>query len=147
MHSDFHNICSKYLINVLYFKEVRKFSTSQQNNIYRVKFSKPNIEISVTVTNASKLQSVGQLYNHKFSSFSSKCSSSFSSTRFSSFWQCFCTEKRVQNQNSQEKDMRTHATTYKSRKNALKIVFLQKNALKIVYSSIRIWFIDFRSIK
>ena len=32
-------------------------------------------------------------------------------------------------------------------KNALKIVFLQKNALKIVYLSIRIWGIDFRSVK
>ena len=93
MHSDFQNFCSKYLINVLYFKKVRKFSTSQQNNIYRVEFSKPNIEILVTVTNASKLQSVGWLYNHK-SSFSSKCSSSFSSSRFSSFLAMFLYRKK-----------------------------------------------------
>ena len=49
---------------------------------------------------------------------------------FLHFWQCFCTEKRVQNQNSQKKDMRTHATTYKLGKNALKIVFLQKKCSK-----------------
>ena len=66
---------------------------------------------------------------------------------FLHFWQCFCTEKRVQNRNTQEKDMRAHATTYKSRKNALKIVFLQKKALKIVYLSIRVWGIDFRLVK
>ena len=34
--------------------------------ITRVEFSKPNIEISITVTNASKLRSFGRLYSHNF---------------------------------------------------------------------------------
>ena len=36
----------------------------------RVEFSITNIEILVTVTNASNIRSIGRLYSHKFSSFS-----------------------------------------------------------------------------
>ena len=90
-------------------------------SLTRVEFSKPNIEISILVTKASKLRSFGRLYSNFssfFSLFSSLCSSSFS--LFSSvifflhFWKLFCTVKRVQKSekyNSWKKYRRYHAKT------------------------------------
>ena len=55
----------------------------------RVEFSKPNIEISITVTKALKLRSFSRSYSHNFYHYVPQ-------QYFFSFWQLFCTVKRVQ---------------------------------------------------
>ena len=65
----------------------------------RVEFSKPNMEISITVTKASKLRSFGRYIVMIFIIFIIMfliILTIFLNNIFFSFWQLFCTVKRVQ---------------------------------------------------
>ena len=100
----------------------RLYKSTIYNIKHRVEFSKPNIEISITVTEASKLRLVISSHNfhhfpHHFHHYVPHDSHYFPQQYFFFIFDSFDRVKRVQKSkkdNSWKKYMRYYAKTYKS---------------------------------
>ena len=106
-------------------ENVSKWIKTCQNVSNRVEFSKPNIEISITVTKALKLRSFSWLYSHNFHHFHLYVphpSHYFPQQYFFSFWQLFCTVKRVQKSKKKDNSPKKYMHYHAKRKNHEKML-------------------------